>query len=126
LPTVIDRPIRLLTFNIQAGIGANRLHHYLTHSWRYVLPHTQSIDNLDRIGNVIHEFDVVALQEVDAGSLRSHFINQIEYLAMRGHFPYWCHQTNRKLGKIAQVSLGMLSKFPFNESRSFSLPGIIP
>jgi endonuclease/exonuclease/phosphatase family metal-dependent hydrolase len=126
LPIVKDQTLRLLSFNIQVGIGAYRLRHYITHSWRHVLPHTKSLDNLDRIAYLVQDFDLVALQEVDAGSLRSSFVNQIEYLAMRGHFPYWCHQTNRKLGKFAQASNGLLSKYPFTEIQAYKLPGRIP
>lgn len=108
------------------GIGAHRLRHYFTHSWRYVLPHSKSLDNLDRIAALFRDFDVVALQEVDAGSLRSSFINQIEYLAVQGQFPYWSQQINRKIGKIAQASNGLLSKIPFEEIHDHKLPGFIP
>ena len=44
------------------------------------------LPNLDKIAQLIKEFDIVALQEVDAGSLRSQFINQTEYLAKKADF----------------------------------------
>jgi endonuclease/exonuclease/phosphatase family metal-dependent hydrolase len=74
--------IRLLSYNIQVGMASTRPHHYLTESWKHVLPHAKSYDNLTRIAHAISGFDIVALQEVDAGSLRTSFINQIEYLAL--------------------------------------------
>jgi len=118
--------LRLLSYNIQTGIATRRFHHYLTHSWKHVLPHGERIENLNRIARMIHEYDVVGLQEVDGGSLRSGFINQTEYLAVRASFPYWYDQTNRRLGKVAQHSTGLLSRFPTAEITEHKLPGFIP
>ena len=96
------RRLRLLSYNIQTGTTTSTYREFLTQSWRHVLPHSQRIENLSGIAHMIRDYDVVGLQEVDAGSLRSGFINQTEYLAHRAHFPFWFHQTNRKFGKIAQ------------------------
>lgn len=118
--------LRLLSYNIQAGIASTRAHHYVTQGWKNVLPHTRSFENLDRIAHVVSDYDVVALQEADAGSMRSYFINQVEYLARRGRFPFWYHQTNRNLGKFAQHSNGLLSKIEPQEIVEHKLPGLIP
>ena len=118
--------LRLLSYNIQAGITTSRYHHYLTHSWKHVLPHAQRLDNLDRIARIVRDFDIVGLQEVDAGSLRSGFINQTEYLADRSELPFWFSQTNRRLGKLAQHSNGLLSRFRPSELTEHKLPGFIP
>lgn len=118
--------LRLLSYNIQAGVASTRAHHYVTQGWKHVLPHPRSFENLDRIAHVVSDYDVVALQEVDAGSMRSYFINQVEYLARRGHFPFWYHQTNRNLGKFAQHSNGLLSKIQPQEVVEHKLPGLIP
>lgn len=118
--------IRLLSYNIQVGIGSTRYRDYLTESWKHVLPHTRIQDNLARIARAISDFDIVALQEVDAGSLRSSFINQTEFLARRGGFPFWHHQTNRSMGKFAQHSNGLLSRFKPTEIHNHRLPGLLP
>lgn len=118
--------LRLITYNIQVGISSQRFRHYLTHSWKHVLPHAGSFENLDRIARSVNEFDIVALQEADAGSFRSLFINQVEYLAHRGHFPYWYYQTNRNFGKIAQHSNGLLSRLMPSDITEHRLPGFIP
>lgn len=123
---VAQTRLRLLSYNIQTGIASTRLRDYVTQSWKHVLPHAQSLGNLDRIGQLISEFDIVALQEVDAGSLRSQFINQAQYLATRGRFPYWYCQTNRNLGRIAQISSAVLTKFRPDEVTVHKLPGLIP
>ena len=73
------RRVRLLSFNIQAGTSTARYHHYVTHSWRQVLPHTQRVANLDAIAGLVAPFDMIALQEVDSGSLRSGFITCSNY-----------------------------------------------
>jgi len=74
--TSMGQRIRLLSYNVQAGISTGRYRHYITHSWKHVLPHAQIYGNLDQIAHIASAYDVVALQEVDAGSLRSSFINQ--------------------------------------------------
>lgn len=118
--------LRLLSFNIQAGIASSGYRHYLTHSWKHVLPYPERLDTLDRIAALAGDFDIVGLQESDAGSLRSGFINQTEYLAERARFPLWYDQTNRNLGHLAQHSLGLLSRFQPSEITEVRLPGMIP
>jgi len=120
------RRLRLLSYNIQTGIATSKYRHYLTHSWKHVLPSTQRLENLDRIARLIRSFDIVGLQEADAGSLRTGYINQTEYLALQGHFPHWTDQTNRNFGHFAQHSLGLLSRLRPSEIREEKLPGRIP
>lgn len=118
--------LRLLSYNIQTGIATSRFRHYLTHSWRHVLPCSKRLDNLDRIATTIQDFDIVGLQEADGGSIRSGFINLTEYLALQARFPWWYDQTNRDLGKFAQHSLGILSHFVPSDISELRLPGVIP
>ncbi|MDX1380894.1 MAG: endonuclease/exonuclease/phosphatase family protein [Xanthomonadales bacterium] len=120
------RTLRLLSFNIQAGTSTAHYHHYVTHSWRQVLPHTQRVENLDAIAGLISPFDMVALQEVDSGSLRSGYINQSRYLATHSGMPYWCHQSNRRVGKVAYAGNGFLSRFEPDAVEEHRLPGVIP
>lgn len=120
------RRLRLLTFNIQVGILTERYRHYVTRGWRHVLPGTHRFGQLDRIAQLISGFDLVALQEVDAGSLRTGFTNQLAYIADRAGFPFWYQQVNRNLGKLAQNSNGLLSKYRPREVVEHKLPGLIP
>ena len=120
------RKLGLLTYNIQTGIATSGYHHYLTHSWRHVLPCPQRRGNLDRIANLVRHFDVVGLQEADAGSLRSGYINLTEYLANRAEFPHWYDQTNRNFGMFAQHSMGILSRLRATEISEHRLPGGLP
>ena len=118
--------LRLLSFNIQVGINTQQYRHYITRSWQHLLPHSQRNDTLDRIARILPSFDIVALQEADGGSLRSGFINQTEYLAHKGAFPFWYHQINRNLGKFAQHSNGLLSRFEPVDLEDHKLPGVMP
>lgn len=124
--TVSGTRLRLLSYNIQVGIGSKRYRDYVTESWKHVLPHAQLYTNMDHIARAISDFDIVALQEVDAGSLRSSFINQTEYLATHAGFPFWHHQTNRNLGKIAAHSNGLLSRYRPAQIHDHKLPGLFP
>lgn len=121
-----ERKLRLLSFNIQAGTSTARYHHYVTHSWRQVLPHAKRVENLDAIAELVAPFDMVALQEVDSGSLRSGFINQSRYLANHASMPFWCHQSNRKVGTVAYAGNGFLSRFEPDAVEEHRLPGVIP
>ena len=120
---VPKKTLRLLSYNIQIGIKTRRYRHYLTHSWKHVLHHPQRFDNLDRIGQLMGEYDLVGIQEADAGSARSGFVNITQYLAAAGGFPYWDDQTNRRIGRIASHSLGVLSRFHPAEIVEHRLPG---
>lgn len=117
------RRLRLLSFNIQVGISTGAYHHYLTRCWKHLLPHRQRRDNLQRVGMLLDDFDLVALQEVDGGSLRTGRINQVEQLARAAGFPYWYQQLNRNLAPFAQHSNGLLSRIPLSMIQDHPLPG---
>jgi endonuclease/exonuclease/phosphatase family metal-dependent hydrolase len=116
--------LSLLSYNIQTGVDTQRFRQYVTQSWKHVLPHRERQLNLDRIAAIVGEYDIVGLQEVDSGSLRSGFLDQTEYLAHRGGFPFWYKQVNRKLGKLAQHSNGVLSRMKPSYISEHKLPGL--
>lgn len=118
--------LRLLSWNIQCGIETQKTSEYLTRGWRHLLPHKASPANLRRIAGLLTSFDVVALQEVDGGSLRSGFLNQLEYLADLAGFPFWHSQRTRNLAQLGQHGNGVLSRFPFTHVIEHRLPGLIP
>jgi len=121
-----SQTLRLLTFNIQVGISTSSYRHYVTRSWQHFLPHKNRNENLDKIASLLKSYDVIALQEVDGGSLRSGFVNQVEYLANAGGFPYWYQQLNRNFGPLAKHSNGLLSRFRPLQVDEYGLPGRIP
>jgi len=119
-------PLRLLSCNILAGGSMGGYRHYVTQSWKHVLPTRSKRGNLDNFARMLADFDIVGLQEADAGSLRSGFVNQTEYLAEAAGFPYWSHQPNRKIAQFAASSNGLLTRFKPSEVLDYPLPGRIP
>jgi endonuclease/exonuclease/phosphatase family metal-dependent hydrolase len=124
-PAADERRLRLLSCNILAGGSMRGYRDYVTHSWKHVLPAGKRA-NLDGLAALIGEFDMVALQEADAGSLRSGFLNQTQYLAETAGFPYWSHQPNRRVSHLASSSNGLLARSAPDEVLDYPLPGRIP
>ena len=121
-----SRRLSLVSANIQAGHATNSYRDYLTGSWNHVLPSRRKRDNLDVLADQVAGFDLVGLQEADAGSLRSGFVNQTHYLAERAGFPYWSHQPNRRLAGIAASANGLLCRDEPDEVVDHVLPSRIP
>ncbi len=120
------RRLRLLSFNAQVGIHSSKPHHYLTHSWKHLLPYGGRMTNLDRVAQFISAFDVVGLQELDAGSLRSNYVDLTAYLSERGGFPHAYTRINRDLGTFAKHAMGLLSRVEPDRVTMHRLPGKIP
>jgi endonuclease/exonuclease/phosphatase family metal-dependent hydrolase len=124
IPRAGRSTLNLLSFNIQTGVHTRDFHEYVTKSWKHLLPLKERISNLNRIADLVQSYDLVGLQEVDSGSLRTGFLDQTEYLAHRARFPYWYRQVNRSLGKIAQHSNGVLSRVRPLAVDEHKLPGL--
>jgi endonuclease/exonuclease/phosphatase family metal-dependent hydrolase len=121
---VPQKTLRLLTFNVQAGIGSQRYSDYITGSWKHLVAHSRSLQNIELMANVVRNFDVVALQEVDGGSLRSRNVNQLAHMATLGDFGYHHQQLNRNLGRLGQFSNGLLSRLTPYKIEDHRLPGL--
>jgi len=120
------RSLGLLSFNIHAGTTTDRFHHYVTHGWRQVLPHVQRVGNLDAISELVEEYDMVALQESDSGSLRSGFINQSRYIASHAGLPFWYHQANRRLGNVTYSGNSFMGRYQPRKIEDHRMPGMVP
>jgi endonuclease/exonuclease/phosphatase family metal-dependent hydrolase len=118
--------LRLLSYNIQSGLSTHTYSQYLTRSWRHLVPVPSRMVNLDGIARILSDYDLVGLQEVDAGSLRSGFVNQVKYLAAYAGFEHVCDQSNRKIGMISQHGNALLSRIRPDGITEHKLPGLIP
>ena len=118
--------LRLLSLNIQVGLHTTQYRHYFTQAWRHLLPTRGAFDNLERIAALAAPYDLVALQEADAGSLRTSRLNQVAHLAELAGFPYWHAAVTRDLRPFAQHCLGCLSRWPFKYVKYHQLPGWLP
>ena len=123
---VPERRLRLLSCNILAGASVQRYSEYLTRSINAVLPGRSKMDNLDRLAEVLPQFDVIGLQEADAGSLRSGFLNQTRYLAETAGLPFWSHQPNRPMARLAHSANGLISRMEPYSVLDYPLPSRIP
>jgi len=118
----LPKRLRLLSYNVQVGVDTRHYGEYVTKGWRHLLPHRERLQNLNRIAAMLAEYDMVGLQEVDAGSLRSGFVDMTEYLAHRAGFPHWYRQVNRNIGMLAQHSNGFLSRVQPHRISHYRLP----
>lgn len=121
---VPSRRLRLASFNIQTGLHTGAFHHYLTDGWKHLLPVPSRMANLARIARLLSPFDIVGLQEVDGGGARSRYIVQTQYLAEHGGHAYWHNQINRRLGRWALHSNGVLSRYRPSRVEDYALPGL--
>ncbi len=121
-----DRPqrLRLLSYNIQSGLTTGKYSQYLTLSWKHLVPVPSRMLNLDSIAQILSGYDLVGLQEVDAGSLRSGFVNQVKYLADYAGFEHVFDQSNRKIGLVSQHGNAVLSRIRPDAVTEHKLPGI--
>lgn len=119
----VDR-LKLLSFNIQAGIGTSKFSEYITGSWKHLRAGKDNRQNIEQIAALLQDYDMVALQEVDGGSHRSRFLNQLVHLANEGDFSFWHQQLNRNLGNWGQFSNGLLSRLVPYSVEDYRLPGL--
>ena len=116
--------LRLLSYNIQSGLTTRKYSQYVTRSWKHLVPVPSRMSNLDAIARILADYDFVGLQEVDAGSLRSGFVNQIKYLADQAGFAHVFDQSNRKIGMISQHGNAALSRVRPDAITEHRLPGL--
>jgi len=115
--------ILLASFNIQAGIGSRKPRHLITHGLRYALPHREAESTLDAIAETIASWDIVVLQELELGGLRSGGRNQLLWLAQKARFSHFAALRTRRIGRLAQIGIGILSRYPILRLFEHRLPG---
>ena len=118
--------LRVLSYNIQVGLQTGHYGHYVTRAWRHALPGPGMHSNLDLIAEIMRGYDFVAIQEADAGSLRTQFTNQVEYLARRAGFAHWGLSITRDLRPVARHALAFLSRYAPAFVEEHVLPSRIP
>lgn len=122
----MNERLRLLSYNIHVGAQPAHYGHYLTRAYRHVLPGPGMHATLDRMAEFMRGHDFVAVQEADAGSLRTRFVNQLEYLAKRAGFSHLGFAVTRDLRPLARHALGYLSRVAPLRSAEHALPSRIP
>lgn len=116
----------IATCNMQSGVTTDRYLHYVTRSWHSFTPHKRQHLAMRDGGRAFENFELVALQEIDAGSWRTNNVNQLSRLAELAGFEHHEFLINRDFGRFAQHGLGVLSRSPIKRLNEIRLPGLIP
>ncbi|WP_320822091.1 endonuclease/exonuclease/phosphatase family protein [Reinekea sp.] len=122
-PLETRNTLKLLSYNIQVGIQTRHYPDYLIKAWQHVWPAGRREHNLQQIAEMIRHYDIIALQEVDGGSFRTQYVNQIHYLAKAAHKEYWHQQLNRNLGRLGQHSNAVIGNIRPLNINDHPLPG---
>lgn len=117
---------RLLSCNIQAGIRTSTYSEFATGAWKHLLHHDERLRTLATLADAMRGYDLVGLQESDAGSQRTGYVGQTEYLARRAGYAWWGERTNRRVGRLAKHSIGALARIEPVAVESLALPGRVP
>jgi len=86
-----DTKLKVGQFNLQAGRGTtDNYSQYITEFWKNFLPFNQRHIKLagEFIGD--NNLDIICLNEIDGGSLRSKKINQVELISKTSKLPFMC------------------------------------
>ncbi|MGQ9630967.1 MAG: endonuclease/exonuclease/phosphatase family protein [bacterium] len=122
------RNITVMTYNIGYASG-------MKNNKGSVLSRAEILNNLDSIARAArkNEVDILAVQEIDFRSKRSHYIDQVDYLARKLEFPYTARIVNwdkryvpfpptlsfgKHFGRM-ESGQAVLSRFPIVENRAY-------
>ena len=114
--------LRVVSYNIQAAIGAMAPAHYVTKVHRQFL-HVRAKDQiLKRIGKVLEPYDIACLQEIDLGGRRSNFESQVDGLFKATSFTEAAYQENRVVRRISRHGNLILTRREMDEVHDMKLP----
>lgn len=88
-----------------------------------MLPSRGRTEQIQRIADVMSGFDIVGLQETDAGSYRTNGIDQIEQLAMLAGHSEHSFLLNRNMGRLAQHGIAITGNRSPSRIEHHALPG---
>ena len=118
--------MKILTYNIQAGIGTRSVSDYVLKAHHQLIDTPAKRRTLTNIGKFIRDFDIVCLQEVDLGGRRSGFKSQLARIMEVSGLAYSAEQTNRIVGRSSRHGNAILSRFPIKNIGDNKLPSRIP
>ena len=117
--------MKLLTWNVQAGIGTRRWRDYLLRVHLQWLHSPAKTETLRNVAREIASYDLVCLQEVDLGGRRAGYRSQVEEIALLSGHPHVAVQENRRVLGISRHGNAILSRSPLTRIRDLKLPGRI-
>jgi len=117
--------VRIAVCNLQNGVGTIRGYwHYLVTAWKYRLPH--DCRYIEQAGDFLRDetLDAAALCEVDAGSRRTRWIDQVELLAQRSGLTHSAFFPTRVVGARVNQGNAVCARTPVRIVRNHPLPGV--
>jgi len=114
--------LKILTYNMQAAIGTQSFRQYFTRAHSQVFHSKRKTRTLKAIAELISDYDIVCLQEVDLGGLRAGNTCQVEQLSSFSGLTQ-ISQENRKIRNISRHGNAVLSKLPITMEKDLKLPG---
>jgi endonuclease/exonuclease/phosphatase family metal-dependent hydrolase len=116
------RALRLISYNIQAAIGAKATSHYVTRLHRQFL-HVKAKDTtLAAIGEGIEPYDIACIQEIDLGGRRSGFESQIKGLFAASSYSDAAYQENRVVRRISRHGNVIFARTELDHVHDLKLP----
>lgn len=115
--------MKLLTWNIQAGIATSRYRDYLFRAHLQMFHAPSKTEALQNIAREIAPYDVVCLQEVDLGGRRAGHSSQVDEIARLSRHAHVAVQENRRVPGISRHGNAILSHWPLTNIRDLKLPG---
>lgn len=119
----MNQTFSILSYNIQAGIGIQRPHHYISRAHHQLFSTKVKRQRLRAIGKFVASYDVVCLQEVDPGGRRAGFLNQGDLLREASRHPHHVYQENRAVRAISRHGNAILSRVAIHSYEDLKLPG---
>jgi len=119
----MSQTFSVLSYNIQAGIGTQRAHHYISRAHHQLFSTKAKRQRLRAIGKFLAGYDVVCLQEVDPGGRRAGFSNQGDLLSEASGHPHHVYQENRAVRAISRHGNAILSRVAIKSCEDLKLPG---
>ncbi len=114
--------INISTLNVQSGVGVTEGYwQYLTSSWKYLLPHSQN--NIIKATDFVttNNIDILVLTEIDAGSLRSRKVSQIDLLSGRTALKNSIFFEAYRVGKLVNQGNAIMTRYAILESQKYRL-----
>lgn len=118
------RTLRIAVCNLQTGIGTTRGYwQYLTTAHKYCLPHGSA--QIERAGRFLREeaIDIALLCEVEGGSRRSRWVDQVDLLARTSGLGERLFFPTRIVGRRVNQGNGIVSRLPLRFGFNRALPG---
>ena len=129
IPESVD-DLLVINHNIKYG-GARLLFFWECGGTRYNMTEEEVTTHLDAIVDFINatEPDILMLQEIDRLSLRSAYIDQVQYILDRTHLNYGAYASQHKADYLPSDGMGKmdfgnatLSRWPIESAERHSLP----